>query len=39
MAFAFDTLGYTKHLRDVGAPQDQAEAHAEARGSSSWQSW
>ena len=30
MAFAFDTLGYTKHLRDVGAPQDQAEAHAEA---------
>jgi hypothetical protein len=30
MAFAFDTLGYAKHLRDVGAPQDQAEAHAEA---------
>ena len=30
MAFAFDTLGYAKHLRDVGVPQDQAEAHAEA---------
>jgi hypothetical protein len=30
MAFAFDTLGYAKHLRDVGVPQEQAEAHAEA---------
>ena len=30
MAFAFDTLGYAKHLWDVGVPQDQAEAHAEA---------
>jgi len=29
MAFAFDTLGYAKHLWDVGVPQDQAEAHAE----------
>ena len=30
MAFAFDTLGYAKKLRDTGVPQDQAEAHAEA---------
>jgi hypothetical protein len=30
MAFAFDTLGYAKRLRDAGVPQDQAEAHAEA---------
>ena len=30
MAFAFDTLGYSKKLRDSGVPQDQAEAHAEA---------
>jgi hypothetical protein len=30
MAFAFDTLGFAKHLRDAGVPQDQAEAHAEA---------
>lgn len=30
MAFAFDTLGYAKKLRDSGVPQDQAEAHAEA---------
>ena len=30
MAFAFDSLGYAKHLRDAGVPQDQAEAHAEA---------
>ena len=30
MAFAFDTLGYAKHPRDAGVPQDQAEAHAEA---------
>jgi len=30
MAYAFDTLGYAKHLRDNGVPQAQAEAHAEA---------
>jgi hypothetical protein len=30
MAFAFDTLGYAKKLRDSGVPPDQAEAHAEA---------
>jgi hypothetical protein len=30
MAFAFDTLGYAKRLRDAGIPQEQAEAHAEA---------
>ena len=30
MAFAFDTLGSAKHLRDNGVPQDHAEAHAEA---------
>jgi hypothetical protein len=30
MAFAFDSLGYAKHLRDAGVPRDQAEAHAEA---------
>jgi hypothetical protein len=30
MVFAFDSLGYAKHLRDAGVPQDQAEAHAEA---------
>lgn len=30
MAFAFDSLGYSKHLRQAGVPQDQAEAHAEA---------
>jgi hypothetical protein len=30
MAFAFDTLGYAKKLREHGIPQDQAEAHAEA---------
>jgi hypothetical protein len=30
MAFALDTLGYAKHLRDSGVPIDQAEAHAEA---------
>jgi hypothetical protein len=30
MAFAFDTLGYAKRLRDKGIPADQAEAHAEA---------
>ena len=32
MAYAFDTLGYPKRLRDVGVPQPQAEAHAEAAG-------
>jgi hypothetical protein len=30
MAFAFDTLGYAKKLREAGVPQPQAEAHAEA---------
>ena len=30
MAFAFDSLGYAKRLRDAGVPQDQPEAHAEA---------
>jgi hypothetical protein len=30
MAFAFDTLGYTKHLEDAGVPRGQAEAHATA---------
>jgi uncharacterized protein YajQ (UPF0234 family) len=30
MAFAFDTLGYAKKLRDAGVAADQAEAHAEA---------
>ena len=30
MAFALDTLGYAKHLRDNGVPGNQAEAHAEA---------
>jgi hypothetical protein len=30
MAFAFDTLGYAKKLRDTGVSQEQAEAHAEA---------
>lgn len=30
MAFAFDTLGYAKKLRENGIPQEQAEAHAEA---------
>jgi hypothetical protein len=30
MAFAFDSLGYAKRLRDAGTPQEQAEAHAEA---------
>lgn len=30
MAFAFDTLGYAKKLREAGVPQNQAEAHAEA---------
>jgi hypothetical protein len=30
MAYAFDTLGYVKRLRDAGISQEQAEAHAEA---------
>jgi hypothetical protein len=30
MAFAIDTLGYSKKLRDAGIPQQQAEAHSEA---------
>lgn len=30
MAFAMDTLGYAKRLRDAGIPTEQAEAHAEA---------
>ena len=30
MASAFDTLGYSKKLRERGVSQDQAEAHAEA---------
>jgi len=30
VAYAFDTLGYAKRLRDAGVPVDQAEAHAEA---------
>jgi hypothetical protein len=30
MAFAVDTLGYAKHLRDAGVLQDQAEAYAAA---------
>ena len=30
MAYAFDTLGYAKRLRDAGIALDQAEAHAEA---------
>jgi hypothetical protein len=30
LVHAFDTLGYSKRLRDAGVPQPQAEAHAEA---------
>ncbi|EJW12210.1 hypothetical protein A33M_2333 [Rhodovulum sp. PH10] len=30
MVFAFDTLGYSKRLREAGIPGEQAEAHAEA---------
>ena len=30
VAFAFDTLGYSKRLREAGVSTDQAEAHAEA---------
>ncbi|GEP53504.1 hypothetical protein [Reyranella soli] len=29
MAYAFDTLGYAKRLRNAGVSQEQAEAHAE----------
>ena len=30
MAFAFDTLSYSKRLRAAGVAEEQAEAHAEA---------
>ena len=30
MAYAFDTLGYAKRLRDAGIPANEAETHAEA---------
>jgi hypothetical protein len=30
MAWAFDTLGYAKRLRETGVPNPQAEGHAEA---------
>ncbi|MGJ4945122.1 hypothetical protein ACQR1W_31490 [Bradyrhizobium sp. HKCCYLS1011] len=30
MAFAFDTLGYSKRLQEGGVPRPQADAHAEA---------
>ena len=30
MAYAFDTLGYAKRLREAGVSTEQAEAHAEA---------
>jgi hypothetical protein len=30
MAYAFDTLGYAKRLRDAGVRTEEAEAHAEA---------
>jgi hypothetical protein len=30
VVYAFDTLGYTKRLREGGVPNPQAEAHAEA---------
>lgn len=30
MAYAFDTLGYSKRLQDAGISRPQAEAHAEA---------
>lgn len=30
MAFAFDTLGYAKHLEGSGVDRRQAEAHAQA---------
>lgn len=30
MAYAFDTLGYAKRLREAGVATEQAEVHAEA---------
>jgi hypothetical protein len=30
VAWAFETLGYAKRLRDAGVPNPQAETHAEA---------
>jgi hypothetical protein len=30
VAYVFDTLGYSKRLREAGVSNDQAEAHAEA---------
>ena len=30
MAVSFDSLGYARHLREHGVPQEQAEAHADA---------
>ncbi len=30
MALSFDSLGYARHLREHGVPQEQAEAHADA---------
>jgi hypothetical protein len=30
VAYAFDTLGYAKRLREAGVPDPQAEGHAEA---------
>jgi hypothetical protein len=30
VAWAFDTLGYAKRLREAGVPNPQAEGHAEA---------
>lgn len=30
MAYAFDTLGYSKALRGAGIPTDHADAHARA---------
>ena len=30
LAWAFDTLGYSKRLRDAGVQTNHAEAHAEA---------
>jgi hypothetical protein len=30
MVYAFDTLSYSRHLRDHGVPAEQADAHAEA---------
>src|SRR4051812_27750865 len=30
VAWAFDTLGYSKRLREAGVPNPQAEAHADA---------